>query len=693
VKKFINSSKRIIHGWFEVWLAFLTCLMFLLVPSCQKNELYQDSLLNIDSKVSSALPVISSTILYYGPVIFTESVVETRTIEVPYYENFEKPWVLKVQNGNSLIPKVSTLDISIQGQKLIKSADFKKLNLVEKKLTSLSNPASLEITIVGNPGSYVEIWIEGTPVQGKISDADRNVYKTVKIGTQVWMAENLKTTRYRDKTPITNVIDNTEWSSLTSGGYCWYGNDASTYKATYGALYNWYSVGTGKLCPNGWHVPTDTEWKTLENYMVANGYNYDGTTMYNMIAKSMASNTTDWLQSDESGAVGNNLKLNNRSGFTALPGGSRSGGEFLELGATSIWWSSTEHSQANAWGRYLLYASNGENWTYTSKNQGLSVRCLEGEGQVQLLPVLTTTPVTGITSTLAESGGNISSDGGTAVSARGVCWSTLVNPTIADSKTSDGTGTGLFTSSITGLTAGETYYVKAYATNSAGTAYGDEQQFTASSAGPTITDADGNVYNTVIIGTQVWITENLKTTKYSDGTAIPTVTDGNGSGTTNDEWAFLSTPAFCWYNNDAATYKDTYGALYNWYAVDAAGNVGKSLCPTGWHVPTDAEWTTLTTYLGGESVAGGKLKETLTTHWLSSNEGATNESGFTALPGGYRNYTGTYDEIGLWGNWWSSTGYSYTPGAYCRFISTYSNSIGRNYYSKQPGFSVRCLQD
>jgi uncharacterized protein (TIGR02145 family) len=198
-----------------------------------------------------------------------------------------------------------------------------------------------------------------------------------------------------------------------------------------------------------------------------------------------------------------------------------------------------------------------------------------------------------------------------------------------------------------------------------------------------IKDIDDNVYNTVTIGTQVWMAENLKTTKYKDGTAILLVTDGAA-------WAALITPGCCWYNNDAATYKATYGALYNWYTV----NTGK-LCPTGWHVPTDIEWTTLTTFLGGELVAGSKLKETDVTHWLSPNTGATNESGFTALPGGYRFGSfgnGMFFSIGVSGYWWSSTEYN-TYNAWYRSVDYDGSDVYRNGSSKNNGFSVRCLRD
>lgn len=197
----------------------------------------------------------------------------------------------------------------------------------------------------------------------------------------------------------------------------------------------------------------------------------------------------------------------------------------------------------------------------------------------------------------------------------------------------------------------------------------------------TMTDQDGNVYKTVTIGTQTWMAENLRTNKYNDGTAIPNITD-------DDEWRGLSTGAFCNYNNTINTDTiATYGRLYNWFAV----NTGK-LAPKGWHVPTDAEWSALTTYLGGESVAGGKLKEIDTTHWASPNTSATNESGFTALPGGYRDYTGTYDDIGFGGYWWSATE-STAASAWGRVMDGNYSYVVRDSYGKEVGFSVRCVRD
>jgi len=188
----------------------------------------------------------------------------------------------------------------------------------------------------------------------------------------------------------------------------------------------------------------------------------------------------------------------------------------------------------------------------------------------------------------------------------------------------------------------------------------------------TVKDIDGNVYKTITIGKQTWMAENLKTTKYNDGSAIPNV-----AATT--ERATLLAPGYNWYNNDEVTNKATYGALYNGYAV----NTGK-LCPKGWHVPSDDEWTTLTDTLGDNNA--DKLKETGITHWASPNADATNESGFTALPGGI-SYGGTFIGVGYRGFWWSSTDYWYREMVYD------NRYVLREQCLKENLLSVRCLKN
>jgi uncharacterized protein (TIGR02145 family) len=196
----------------------------------------------------------------------------------------------------------------------------------------------------------------------------------------------------------------------------------------------------------------------------------------------------------------------------------------------------------------------------------------------------------------------------------------------------------------------------------------------------TVTDIDGNIYHTVTIGTQTWMAENLKVTRYNDGTPIPLVIDSAA-------WANLTTPGYCWYNN-SITYKNPYGALYDWYTV-ATGK----LAPTGWHVPTDSDWNVLINDIGDSSLAGGPLKEAGTTHWLPPNTAATNASGFTAIPGGYRDGTvANFDAIGAYGYWWSApTGgatWSWDRGMSC----IYAGVFRADYYVKC-GLSVRCIRD
>jgi uncharacterized protein (TIGR02145 family) len=196
----------------------------------------------------------------------------------------------------------------------------------------------------------------------------------------------------------------------------------------------------------------------------------------------------------------------------------------------------------------------------------------------------------------------------------------------------------------------------------------------------TVTDVDGNVYKTAKIGDQVWMTENLKVTHYRNGTALLNITD-------NTEWSNAATGAYCNYNNDTSHVKD-YGRLYNWYAVVDEQNIA----PAGWHIPSPEEITTLMLYLKGDTVAGAKMKERGTTHWLNANKDATNESGFLALPGGYRFSEGTFHTLGSNGYWWSG-GRSYELYAWSPRLYTYFADIGRDFRNQNLGLSIRCVKD
>jgi uncharacterized protein (TIGR02145 family) len=184
----------------------------------------------------------------------------------------------------------------------------------------------------------------------------------------------------------------------------------------------------------------------------------------------------------------------------------------------------------------------------------------------------------------------------------------------------------------------------------------------------------------IVIGTQQWMSKNLDVAFYRNGDPIPQVSDPTA-------WAALTTGAWCYYNNDPLQ-GNKYGKLYNWYAV----NDSRGLAPQGWHIPSDAEWTTLTTTLGGSSVAGGKMKESGTFNWTAPNTGADNSSGFAGLPGGYRNDDGTFSNFGYSGYWWSSTE-SVSPTAWYRTLLYINGSLLRSSTNKRLGFSVRCLRD
>jgi uncharacterized protein (TIGR02145 family) len=218
---------------------------------------------------------------------------------------------------------------------------------------------------------------DATVVQ--LQDADGTIYKTIIIGSQTWMAENLKTTRYNDGTVISNLSDDSMWSNTKNGAQCIYNNSKNLDTLNnYGRLYNWYAVNSGKLAPKGWHIPSEAEWAVLETYLISNGYNYDGTLKNNKIAKSLA-DTLGWTVFDSLNTIGHidiNQKINNKSGFSAHPGGIRDlNGNFNSIGEAGNWWSSTNDNWANTFSLYFydvgLLNYGGDN------NAGLSVRCVK----------------------------------------------------------------------------------------------------------------------------------------------------------------------------------------------------------------------------------------------------------------------------------------------------------------------------
>jgi uncharacterized protein (TIGR02145 family) len=309
------------------------------------------------------------------------------------------------------------------------------------------------------------------------------------------------------------------------------------------------------------------------------------------------------------------------------------------------------------------------------------------------LPTITTNTPTSIGIDSVVIGGDILNDGGSSIVLRGVCYSTTPNPNMGNTRTEEGSGIGSFTSTLRNLSPSTTYYARSYAKNSQGVVvYGNEVTFTTSSITPAFTcgtsivsDVDGNSYNTIQIGAQCWTQSNLKVSKYRNGDSIPT-------GLNNSDFGLTSSGTYAIYENDPV-YDGLYGKLYNHLAVmDTRG-----LCPTGWHVPTDNEWSIMENFLGGSSVAAGALKSTTTQPtpggWYSPNTGATNSSGFSAMPGGIRyGGNGTYGAVLSYGYWWSSSLFG-SNFAWARFFGHTYVTIYRNSQTRNYGFSVRCLRD
>ena len=516
---------------------------------------------------------------------------------------------------------------------------------------------------------------------GTATDQEGNSFEWINYGTQDWAIETAEVVTYRDGTAIPQVTSSAEWQNLTTGAWCYFDNDPSKEK-----LYNWYAVAgihdnevttpNKEFAPEGWYVPTDAEWSTLENHLIATGYNYDGTTTEDKIAKSMAA-TTGWDERTDEGVPGNNSITNNTSGFNAYPVGFRSNnGVFVNQnndspnfdGGYAILWSSTP-TNTGAFYRDLDGSDVDLDRASINKGNGATVRFVRGASSV------------GATGLLLNG----------TVSAENHQIKNVADPTEAqDAVTKNYTYSkaevdALIAEAVAGLQS-------------------QIDDLESDDGSGTVTDQGGNTYDYLTYGNQAWTVDNAEMVTYRDGTPIPQVTD-------NTEWENLTTDAWCYINNDPTKEK-----VFNWYAVmgiyDEASlldaSLRKEFAPEGWHVPSDAEWTTLENYLitNGYNYDGSTLDEKIAKAIASSNDWNTsntigavgyeqntnNSSEFSAYPNGLREAYGAFNFIGRSSVFWTSTQLNsnnarnrdiyYNRG----YIINYSALL--NY-----GFSVRFVRD
>ena len=362
-----------------------------LITSCNKNEDYSETELSKDLTVEGILYHGIDTFFSSSGKVVTE-IRELSGVNLNYLENL----TLKVQNGNSNATMVSQFEIKIDGEIVLSSGDFtKKTNMISKEITGLTRSSVLEVTLDKTKDGFITMLIQGVLIDGVISDIDGHLYKTVKIGDNVWMAENLRTSHYNDGTPITHITDNAIWSStlqrideyttapyIVQGAYSWYNND-NTFENPYGKLYNFGAVETGRLCPVGWHVPSSTEFYDLfDSYKVKDPNNPMDS--YGIIGNELIeAGSSHWID-----PIGTN-----ETGFTALPGGSRgSTGIFFGLGHQSAYWSSTGNHPDLYTGSGMSFFLPWEQSTtptmmYRSLEDGYSIRCLKNSGKYFALKI------------------------------------------------------------------------------------------------------------------------------------------------------------------------------------------------------------------------------------------------------------------------------------------------------------------
>ncbi len=467
-----------------------------------------------------------------------------------------------------------------------------------------------------------------------------------------WMKINLDVDHYRNGDPIPEVKDANEWENLTTGAWCYFSNLKSN-GTHYGKLYNWYAVNDQRgLAPEGWRIPTDAEWTELELCLGNEPWDDPG-------GKMKETGNAHW-RAPNKGAT-------NETGFTALPGGKRSYyGQFYDIYDDGYWWSSNLIDSTFLWYRNMWYNFTSIGRGSADMREGYSVRCIKDVSISNLVDT------SGKFSIVAQNNlrlFNLSNNETLCPNTEyEILWDGVDSNTVCKLEYSTNLGTNWI--NITDSATGLKYNWTVPNTPSTNCTVRISAQVIDTSL-------------EVKIGNQIWMKRNLDVDHYRTGDSIPEIRN-------NSEWTNLTTGAWCYYNNEPSN-GAIYGKLYNWHAV----NNSMGLAPTGWHIPSDIEWTELENYLGGWEQAGGKLKETGITHWKSPNIGATNEFGFSALPCGYRYFVdGSFGAVGLTCAWWTSTEYEMNDSkSYYRNLTNTEANFYWDTFTKSEGLSVRCVKD
>lgn len=574
---------------------------------------------------------------------------------------------------------------------------------------ALSAALLMGLTLSGPAHSDADVAVPAMgvacPDQPTVQDAEGNVYATVRIGAQCWMREDLRATKFSGQQSIPTAANNAAWSASANRPR------RALRRAAGGALlhlYNFSAVEDQRgICPAGWKVPSREQWTALREQV--------GTADAGRRLKSTQLKTAGIFGWDSPNVA------DNTSGFSGLPAGYRSGsGVYASMHKFGYWWSDTPTGPDKAGFVAARNSSSTLKVGSFDRRAGFSVRCVRVAPVVDPVvdvvvdpapascPVVVTEAVEQVGSDQATVRSSVGADGNDPVIARGVAWDTAPDPTLAANATGSGSGSGVFTVQLGALPPTTTFFVRAYATNSVRTCYGETLSFTTLPAvaqetqncPTTVSDISGNVYGTVRIGSQCWMKQNLKTLQYRDGSPVV-----GFSLAANNAGYFPVTDFY------PGVYRAEFGELYNHRAVTEA----KGLCPVGWHVPSNEEWNTLASFLDPaaapnagavaqtlSATAGGALKSLKTYDpqvsasffgWISPNTQATDAVGFDGRPAGQRrDHLFDVLEMRKFGGWWAST--STGDAAWYHAIRFDNGAIVRASDSRtRLGLSVRCVKD